>query len=354
MGKKLTVVDLFSGCGGLSYGFELTGKFKTLIGVDNYTDALETFKANHIGAQGLDLDLFDHSFAQKLKEALPDGTVDVVVGGPPCQGFSLTGPRNFDDKRNTLYLAMIQAIEELQPKAFLIENVPGLVTMYKGTVKDEIINRLSNLGYDVQYKILVAADYGVPQLRRRVFIIGIKKGLGPFTFPEPQLTPETYVTTSDAISDLPSRVSELGEETDDYDSEPTTEYQKKMRTGSKKLRNHVATNHTDMVKDVIAQVPDGGNYKDLPTGIGEHRKFNEAWTRYSSKKPSRTIDTGHRNHFHYKWNRVPTARENARLQSFPDSFTIKGSRTSQHKQIGNAVPPLMAQAVANEIYRAIS
>jgi DNA (cytosine-5)-methyltransferase 1 len=145
----------------------------------------------------------------------------------------------------------------------------------------------------------------------------------------------------------------LGEEIDDYSQQPTTDFQKRMRAGSDKLYNHVATNHTDQVKSVIALVPEGGNYKNLPVGVGEHRKFNEAWTRYHSAKPSKTIDTGHRNHFHYKWNRVPTVRENARLQSFPDHFIFKGSRTSQYRQVGNAVPPLLAEAVAREIYRAV-
>ena len=111
------------------------------------------------------------------------------------------------------------------------------------------------------------------------------------------------------------------------------------------LYNHVGTKHTDEVKWVISQVPEGGNHKDLPKGVGESRKFNEAWTRYHSKKPSKTIDTGHRNHFHYKYNRVPTVRENARLQSFPDNFEFLGTKTQQNRQVGNAVPPLLAQVI---------
>ena len=131
----------------------------------------------------------------------------------------------------------------------------------------------------------------------------------------------------------------------DYTSEPKSDYQKLMRTDSDVIFNHVGTNHTKEVKWVISQVPEGGNYKDLPPGVGESRKFNEAWTRYHSKRPAKTIDTGHRNHFHYKWNRVPTVRENARLQSFPDRFKFFGTKTQQYKQVGNAVPPLLAQAV---------
>jgi DNA (cytosine-5)-methyltransferase 1 len=122
-----------------------------------------------------------------------------------------------------------------------------------------------------------------------------------------------------------------------------------MRKGSNKLFNHVATQHTQMVKEVMTLVPEGGNYKDLPLGVGESRKFNEAWTRYHSKKPSRTIDTGHRNHFHYKYNRVPTVRENARLQSFPDSFVFYGNRTQKYRQVGNAVPPLLGYHLAKKL-----
>ena len=150
---------------------------------------------------------------------------------------------------------------------------------------------------------------------------------------------------------MPSRTSELGEEEDVYTSEPMTEYQILMRKNCKVLYNHVATNHTQMVKDTIALVPEGGNYKDLPAGWGESRRFNEAWTRYDGNKPSKTIDTGHRNHFHYQYNRVPTIRENARLQSFPDDFVFTGTRTQQNRQVGNAVPPLLGQALAEMILK---
>ena len=148
---------------------------------------------------------------------------------------------------------------------------------------------------------------------------------------------------------VPGREKDFGEEEDQYFMKPFSKYQKTMRGDSLKLFNHIATKHTELVKGVIRQVPEGGNYKDLPPGVGESRKFNEAWTRYHSKKPSRTIDTGHRNHFHYKWDRVPTIRENARLQSFPDKFRFFGTKTQQNRQVGNAVPPLFAQILATQI-----
>jgi len=328
--------------------------FDVVLGVDNDKPALETFKLNHNGSEALELDLFDKKSISKIKEALKGKKPDVIVGGPPCQGFSLTGTRNFDDKRNRLYLSMIDIVKEFKPKAFLIENVPGLARLYNGAVKDEIIRRLTDLGYNVEMQLLCAADYGVPQIRKRIVFVGIQKKFGNFSFPKKILTPEKYVTCEDAISDLPSREDILGGEIDVYDSKPKTKYQKKMRCEQKKLYNHVATKHTELVTSVISQVPEGGNHKNLPKGVGESRKFNEAWTRYHSKKPSKTIDTGHRNHFHYKYNRIPTVRENARLQSFPDDFVFVGTRTSQNRQVGNAVPPLLGYYIGREILKYIS
>jgi DNA (cytosine-5)-methyltransferase 1 len=240
-------------------------------------------------------------------------------------------------------------VKELKPKAFLIENVPGLTRLYGGEVKNEIIKRLTDMGYNIEWKILVAADYGVPQIRKRVVFVGLHKKYGKFVFPKPTHTSNNYITSSDAISDLPTLEKNLGTEESYYGSNPKTHYQKEMRKKAKILYNHTATKHTKLVKSVIALVPEGGNHKDLPPGIGTSRKFNEAWTRYHSKKPSKTIDTGHRNHFHYKYNRIPTVRENARLQSFPDDFVFLGTKTQQNKQVGNAVPPILGYHIARQM-----
>lgn len=336
----MNAIDLFAGCGGLSKGFMDAG-FDIIVGVDNDQAALNTFAKNHNGAIALNADLSVQETFDEIKRIAGDREIDVIIAGPPCQGFSLTGPRNFDDKRNKLYLAVFEVVKQFQPKGFIIENVPGMATLYNGEIRDEILKRFRNFGYNVECRILCAADYGVPQLRRRLVFIGVRKDIGQPHFPEPVFTEEEYRTCRDAISDLPSREFELGQEVDEYSCEPQTEYQRLMRGDCKVLHNHVATNHTQMVKDTIALVPQGGNYKDLPAGWGESRKFNEAWTRYHGDKPSRTIDTGHRNHFHYKYNRVPTIRENARLQSFPDDFVFLGTRTQQNRQVGNAVPPLL-------------
>lgn len=336
----MNAIDLFAGCGGLSKGFMDAG-FNIIVGVDNDQAALNTFELNHNGAQALNADLSKQETFDEIRKIAGNRSIDVIIAGPPCQGFSLTGPRNFDDPRNKLYLAVLEMVRQYQPKGFIIENVPGMATMYNGQVKEEVIKRFREMGYNIECQILCAADYGVPQLRRRLVYMGVRSDIGSPVFPKKVLSPDQYITCRDAIDDLPSRENELGEEKDSYSSDPHTEYQRMMRGNCTILYNHVATAHKQFVKDTIAQVPEGGNWKDLPTGVGESRKFHEAWTRYDGNKPSRTIDTGHRNHFHYKYNRVPTIRENARLQSFPDDFVFTGTKTQQNRQVGNAVPPLL-------------
>lgn len=350
----MNAIDLFAGAGGLSKGFMQAG-FDIIVGVDFDEAALRTFALNHNGAVALKADLskkesFDeiNAIAEKMRK-----TVDVIIAGPPCQGFSLTGPRNFDDERNKLYLAVFEAVHHFMPKGFIIENVPGMANLYGGQIRNEILRRFTALGYNVESNILCAADFGVPQMRKRLIFMGIRNDIGYPVFPTPSFDEEHYRTCRDALSDLPSRINELGSEEDSYTSEPKTEYQRLMRGDCNILYNHVATKHTKLVQDTIALVPEGGNYKDLPPGWGESRKFNEAWTRYDGNKPSRTIDTGHRNHFHYEYNRVPTIRENARLQSFPDNFVFLGTKTQQNRQVGNAVPPLLGEALGRALIKII-
>jgi DNA (cytosine-5)-methyltransferase 1 len=353
--KKITFIDMFCGCGGMSVGFQDAG-FELLFGVDHDKPSLDTYNHNFGKEKGVSLDLFSNNYLVQIERKIEklDKTIDVVVAGPPCQGFSLTGPRNFDDPRNQLYISVIGVVSKFKPKAFLIENVKGMKAMYNGKIVDEIVARFSKIGYNVSTpQILVAADYGVPQIRERLFIVGVRNDLGQFEFPKKTHLPENYITCEDAIGDLPSRNESQGAEIDEYVNTPSTKYQKYIRNNSLKLFNHVATNHSELVKSVIRQVPEGKNHKSLPPGVGESRKFNEAWTRYHSKKPSKTIDTGHRNHFHYLWDRVPTVRENARLQSFKDSFQLIGTRTQQYKQVGNAVPPLLAFHLAKQILQTI-
>lgn len=341
--NNYNVIDLFSGAGGLSYGFEQAG-FNVLLGVDNEQSALDTFKKNHKNSEILNSDITKITYEQDIKPIIGNKKIDVIVGGPPCQGMSLSGPRKFEDPRNRLYLSFIRLVKEIKPQAFVIENVTGIISLYKGEIKNRIIKEFNEMGYKVQYKTLVASEHGVPQKRKRVIFVGTKSD--GFVYPKPC---DYTVTTEMAISDLPPLESELGTPVSKYHMAPLNDYQLLMRDKSNELHNHVAANHSQRIKDIISLVPDGGNYKDLPEEYRETRKFNVAWTRFPSNKPSPTIDTGHRHHFHYKYNRVPTVRESARLQSFPDTFIFTGNKTQQFRQVGNAVPPILAKTIAKEL-----
>jgi DNA (cytosine-5)-methyltransferase 1 len=348
----LKVIDLFSGCGGLSYGFAKAG-FDVVAGIDNWDLSLKTFKQNHPGAKTVLGDLQNLSPEFVAKDlGISQGSIDVIVGGPPCQGYSISGKRMVDDPRNQLYRTYLKFVEYFKPKAFLMENVPNLVSMGGGKIKDEILSDFEGLGYRIDYRILLASDYGVPQNRRRVFFVGLRNGDKKFEFPKVTHGDDGIkkISTSDAISDLPEGSLIDGSP---YPSKPKTPYQKFMRRRQGQLFNHITILHTEKTKKIISMVPDGGNYKNLPKELWNTRKVNIAWTRYSSKKPSLTIDTGHNHHFHYKYNRVPTPREAARLQSFPDSFIFLGDKNRQLKQIGNAVPPLLAEKIAIQLMNRI-
>lgn len=355
----MNVIDLFCGCGGFSKGFEQAG-FDVRLGIDIWEDAVTTYKANFPKAATIVGDISNLTGDDLLSAAkMSADDVDVIIGGPPCQGFSLSGKRMLDDPRNILYKSFVRMVETIQPKAFVMENVPGLVRLFNGQVKTQVIEDFTNIGYKVQMKQLTACDFGVPQARTRVFFVGINESKiahPSFSFPKETYGTDKkpYVTCKDALSDLDfiGDTKLLPDETE-YELPATTEYQKIMRKDSNKLLNHVTTIHTEKTRRIIAMVPDGGNYKDLPQELWSTRKVNIAWTRMDSKKPCFTIDTGHNHHFHYRANRVPTVRESARIQSFPDNFKFIGIKTSQLKQVGNAVPPLLAQAVAESIITAL-
>lgn len=353
----MNVVDLFCGCGGFSEGFRQAG-FEVKFGIDMWKDATTTYQYNFPDAVVLNEDItkIDGSKILQLTH-LSDDKIDVIIGGPPCQGFSVSGKRLIDDERNKLYKSFVQIVSEIRPKVFVMENVPGLVRLFNGQVARQVIKDFSAIGYRVQMKILSADNYGVPQQRRRVFFVGLDNEKVntnvKYTYPAPLSGAGTdipAVTCSEAISDLDfvpdDRV--IGENID-YELPAQSDYQKKMRRNSTSVFNHSITLHKDKTKEIIALVPDGGNYKDLPADLQETRKVHIAWTRMDSKKPCFTIDTGHNHHFHYRANRVPTVRESARIQSFPDTFKFIGIKTSQLKQVGNAVPPLLAEALGRSI-----
>jgi DNA (cytosine-5-)-methyltransferase len=348
--ETFNVIDLFCGCGGLSRGFIDAG-FKVPVGIDFDDKALQSWAYNHENGKAMKLDLFNHDNIQKIVDYIKqnDIHVDVLVGGPPCQGFSLAGPRQIDDSRNVLYRAMVKTAEVLKPKAVVLENVPGLVQLHGGMVAEKIISDFKALGYNIIFKILYAPDYGVPQIRNRVFFVGLLNSEKPFEYPEKICTPDQYVTCEDAISDLPALEGILGDEVQEYPCPPLTKYQKDRRGKSEHIYNNTGTIHAPKTLKFIAMVPEGKNYKSLPKEYEGIYKYHEALTRYHSKKPSPTINTGHRSHFHYKWNRIPTVRESARLQSFDDTFIFFGNKSQQYKQVGNAVPPLLGKALATQI-----
>lgn len=334
----MKIIDLFCGIGGLSLGFEQAG-FEVVSAVDMWADAVKTYNHNREERVAEVISVEDYN-VKELPAIIAHENITGIIGGPPCQGFSTVGKREVDDPRNKMYLEFYKAVKLADPEFFLIENVKGMLTLNKGAFVKDLLKRFGKdgLGYTISYKLLNAADYGIPQNRYRVFYIGIKNK--KFVFPEPF---DYKLTAKDGIGDLEGATQEK------YGSSPQNEYQRIMRGNVNKPVNQEYTIHTEKTISIISQVPDGGNIRDLPPEIWHVRKYNKAFERMGTFKPSNTIDTGHRNYFHYSEPRIPTVRESARIQSFPDSFEILGTRGSQYKQVGNAVPPMLAKIIAERI-----
>lgn len=346
----LTCIDLFCGCGGLSRGFMDAG-YNVLLGIDFDEAALNSFEKNHGNAKALKLDLFNHDNIKVITDYLKENnqTLDVLIGGPPCQGFSIAGPRDMNDKRNMLYSAMVKLADSAKPRAVLLENVPGMIQTNDGIGAKRIVEDFAKIGYKMVPKLLYAPDYGIPQIRKRVFFVGLRDSSKTFEFPVATVKKENYVTCEQAIGDLPALEGIYGDEIQQYPCSPQSEYQKMMRKNSKEIHNHIGTIHDEKTLKFLAMVPEGKNYKALPKEYEGIYKYHEALTRYHSKKPSPTINTCHRSHFHYKYLRIPTVRESARLQSFPDDFIFYGTKAQQYRQVGNAVPPMLGKVVAEQL-----
>ena len=334
----MKIIDLFCGIGGLSLGFEQAG-FEVVSAIDMWDDAIKTFNHNRKEKVAKTISVEEYNDVE-LPAIATSNRITGIIGGPPCQGFSTVGRRDIDDARNKLYLEFYKAVKIAHPDFFVIENVKGMLTLNKGAFVRDIIERFGpdGLGYSISYKLLNAADYGIPQNRFRVFYVGIKGK--EFVFPEPY---GYRLSAKDGISDL------LGSDNTHYGSEPQNDFQREMRGDQKHPINQDYTEHSEQTVRIISMIPDGGNIKSLPPEYWQVRKYNKAFERMSSERPSNTIDTGHRNYFHYAEPRIPTVRESARIQSFPDSFEILGTRGSQYKQVGNAVPPVLARIIAEEI-----
>jgi len=368
----MNVVDLFAGCGGMSLGFHLAGN-KTLLASEKDEWASETYKANHSGTKVITGDI---CLVKDWRNHVGNKTVDGVIGGPPCQGFSLSGNRDKSDPRNSLFMEFIRCVKELQPKFFVMENVPGLLSMKtaKGQKVSEIIKaEFRAIGYKVAYDVLNAADFGVPQTRERVFFIGVKEGI-PYCkseiFPKPTTALNRRVCALDAISDLPQVNSGEGEESQEYPKAASNKYQEWCRQSSKEVLNHVAMRHTQRIIERFKVIQAGQSVADVseehsatkrgdPT-IKSGKVFGQNNMRVHAHKPSPTVAASFQSNFiHPKLDRNFTAREGARLQSFPDHYVFKGKRTtmsweknlSQYQQIGNAVPPLLAKAIAESVMK---
>lgn len=333
-----TFVDLFSGAGGLSLGLSHAG-WTPVLAVDHWDDAVETYKANFSGHTVL-LDEVSSLTPQRLAKLLP-AEPDWVVGGPPCQGFSTVGKRDREDPRNVLVREFAQVVRTLRPVGFVVENVVGLRDM---RFVDEVCRLFERDGYTVTPMVLRAADFGVPQLRHRIFFIGSRLGLH-FVKPEPQLKEDSYVTVWDAIGDLPPLLP--GEAAETYTKPPSTPYQRAMRAGSKRLTSHVASNHPPALVKAISYVPDGGNRTSIPPRYQPKSGFHNSYSRLNSRAPAVAVTqnmgkpSGTRC-IHPFQHRGLTAREGARLQGFPDTFHFMGGITSQRLQIANAVSPILA------------
>ena len=371
MAQTFNTIDLFSGCGGLTLGFAWAG-FNSVLASDIDENAAATFKANFKGTPFLCGDLSDFS-KEEFDAQIKVQSVDGVIGGPPCQGFSLANKRRNkikDDPRNKLFYQFVKVINWYSPKAFVMENVKGLLSMQKGKVIEQIIYEFENagdIGYEVRVKTLKAVEYGVPQIRERVIIIGIRKDLN--LIPEhPLPTCKHPITVDDAISDLPQIKAGEGEEFSQYASEPKNDCQRLMRENSKGIMNHVAMKHTQRLIDRFKAIKPGQGLLDVWETHGALKrgnpseksdiKFSQNNQRVFGDKPAPTIAASFQSNFvHPHLDRNFTAREGARLQSFPDTFEFKGMRTkmswekglSQYQQIGNAVPPILAYAIAKQL-----
>lgn len=327
MNRTLKYIDLFSGAGGFSLGFNNKG-FQNVFSVDIEPSFCETYNHNFPNHNLIQRDISDITDSE-LKYLKEYDNIDVVIGGPPCQGFSIAGNigRKFiEDPRNRLFKEFVRVVKIVKPTYFVMENVARLYNHNKGNTRKDIIADFENLGYKVKCKILNSADYGVPQVRRRVIFIGAKNSKN-ILFPKKEI--DKYVTVKEALSSYP-----------------------KLKSGQKsKIPNHIAMSHTEQMLHKMSFVSDGGDRNEIPEQIrpksGDVRKY----IKYASDKPSVTVTGDMRKIFHYEQNRALTVRELAKLQSFPDDFIFKGTKISQQQQVGNSVPPKMAEAIANIIIK---
>lgn len=357
-----TCVDLFAGAGGLSEGLKQAGF--TILAANDFDDhAATTYKHNHPETVFFDGPIQDIQAEDILKRTgLKRGELFCLAGGPPCQAFSVYNhQRGMHDERSGLFKEYIRIVEGLHPKWIVMENVTGMSSVEGGLAIKEIIRSLTELGYEVECKTLKAEEYGVPQERRRIIFIGNRLGL-PIRFPEPSHdgVNRPFVNVEQAIMDLPEIGVNGGADEMDYTQEGVCEYQRYVRDGSLKVFNHTSPNLSDINIKRLSYIKQGGSWRDIPVDLlpagmkrAKRSDHTKRYGRLSLQGLSSTILTKCDPHwgayFHPTQDRVISVREAARFQSFPDKFRFLGPKAEQYKQVGNAVPPLLARAVAMEI-----
>ena len=350
-----TVMDLFAGVGGLTFGFSKLPEFHIIAANEIEKNISIAYSLNHPGVKMLNCDISSLT-AESLVEALGGKNIDLVIGGPPCQSYSTLGKRRMDGRAG-LFMQYKRVLRILQPLAFVFENVTGLLSMEKGRLFPEIKSGFEELGYTLKYKVLDAADYGVPQHRERVILVGFK-GDNPFEYPAPTHGPgrEPYVTLRQAIGDLP--VLKSGESGTEYAHEADNEFLQFVRANAQELTEHSAPKNGAHLIRIMEALQDGQSKDDLPEDIRPKSGYGNTYAKLWWDRPSTTIT---RNFacpsssrcIHPRDSRAMSIREGARLQSFPDDYKFYGSDGMKRLEIGNAVPPLLSVAIAGQMLKAL-
>lgn len=361
---KYKIIDLFAGVGGLSYGFAHDEAFDIVAANEILPNMAKAYKMNHPLVKMYNTDIKDFSLKNLYDDfGLKKGEIDIVVGGPPCQAYSTVGKRLIDDPRGQLFQEYYRVLSELSPHIFVFENVRGLLSIQGGQLFNHIIGLFKSSGYNVNWKLLNAADYGTPQIRERVIIVG-SKGNKQFVFPtQTHYNPEElslynvglkpYVTLGEAIGDLP--IIGNGECGKHYQSEPKNDYQRLMRKEAPTyIMDHQVPKNNERLVKLMTALPDGGTPEDLPLELRPTSGFKNTYCKLWWDKPSTTITRNlgcpsSSRCIHPRSPRPLSTREGARLQGFPDNYFFYGSRSDKNLQIGNAVPTFLSKAIKNAI-----
>lgn len=351
------IIDLFAGVGGLSYGFSTLEDFNIVAANEIEKDISIAYSLNHESVKMMNIDINDLT-EEYLRSIIRDTRIDLVVGGPPCQSYSTLGKRQMDDRAN-LFLQYKRVLTFIQSRAFVFENVTGILSMDKGRLFQNVRKEFEELGYILKYKVLDAVDFGVPQHRERVILVGFKDN-NPFEYPEPThgdgLLP--YVTLEDAIGDLP--VLKSGESRDSYALDANNAFLKFVRkNGTTTLSEHEAPKNGEHLIRLMEALQDGQSKDDLPEELRPKSGYGNTYAKLWWKKPSTTIT---RNFacpsssrcIHPRDSRAMSIREGARLQSFPDDYKFYGAGGMKRLEIGNAVPPLLSVAIAKQMLIALN